>query len=179
MPFIKKILLFTAIPFFFLSLFANISTRMGYNIQEEFPFIMGIHLAAIFLFIPSLLLSILDPENRGKTRKEAGENLFKGKPFWIKIPLFLLLPYAMFNFFTSPVGSTLEKDGKIYEHSHGTIIREITPEQKREFERGTVSMFSGHWMVFLFAVILLNYPKKEEEVEGKATKPSQNEFEKF
>jgi hypothetical protein len=83
----------------------------------------------------------------------------RAAPQWLKILTGIFGAYAFLNFvlfiiLTEGGGPHQEKD-KFVLQSHGRVIRELTEKEFHQQQAYVVRGFSGHWMLFSSAALML------------------------
>ncbi len=152
----------------FLSLLVHIPLFIGLNTQDSFinPFIL--HAGIFIVFIPSLFIFLT--ENKEKTDKEGRVNpmktLYDESPKLLLGIVSIMYFYAIINFvifIMTMNGSPSNHDGKYILNSHGTIIKELSYEEYKYYRRLEIKGFSGHWMLFYAAALLLSNPFRKNK----------------
>jgi hypothetical protein len=125
----------------------------------------------IFLtFAPALILFIFENKNlEDENGRRIGlKAVYLDSPKVLSIFVSIVYVYAILNFFLfmgSMPGVPTERDGKYILSNHGTVIKEISFEEYKYYQRKEAIGFSGHWMLFYSAALLLSYPfRKRREV---------------
>lgn len=156
------------------SLVIHISLYFDINVQDLpiSPFIL--HIGVFIVFIPSLIFLLI--ENNDKPDEDGRVNplktLYKESPKYLIGIVSILYIYAILNFILfmgTMEGGPSIRDGKYILSNHGNIIRELSFEEYQLYRRREVKGFSGHWMLFYSAALLLSNPfrKKKENLPAK------------
>jgi hypothetical protein len=110
---------------FILSVAAHLMALAGLEIPGGEQ-VWALHLGIFVVWIPTVLVSIR--ATRNTSRKDYWKVVFSGCPAWMRTALYVLVAYALLNFFLFAL-----RDGS-----------QTTGNQLSKEVRG----FSGHWMVF-------------------------------
>ena len=152
-----------------ISILTHIALHLDYNVQDSpvSPFLL--HIGIFLTFAPALILFILENKNEvdENNRKPGLRILFKISPKPLILLTFIIYIYAILNFFLfmgSMPGSPTEKEGGYILSNHGKVIKEISFEEFKYYQRKEAIGFSGHWMVFYSAALLLSYPFRKKNL---------------
>ena len=134
---------------FVASLAAHVATFLGIDPMESFPGVMVLH----FLIFPPFVAGILLARDKNK-------NLEADAPAWLgrlvsACFVYAMVNFALFMFRSGASGGPAERDGKFVMSSHGHIVREITEAEYHQQRAYVVRGFSGHWMLFSSAALLM------------------------
>ncbi|MCB1141359.1 MAG: hypothetical protein H7A24_14530 [Leptospiraceae bacterium] len=76
--------------------------------------------------------------------------------------------YTIVNFFVTGSklgpGSTYKEGEKYYVSGRNTPKREIKEEEHLDHQRNVSRMFSGHWMLFYLASVMMLFPVDEKKI---------------
>jgi len=155
-----------------LAALVHVLSIMEIDLQEEFPFVLLLHLLVFVCFVPGFislfeLQQAQSPSTSGRRRLTLPllKQFFAGTPWWMFIIFALFLVYALVNFqlfaMESEGGGPGFIDGVYVLHNHGQIIREISQEEYHLFRANELRGFSGHWMAFFSFSMLLLWPRKD------------------
>lgn len=141
-----------------LSLAAHASTFLGVNPNRQFPATWLLHLGIFVVFVPAVIASIMMA--RGASKNEWWQRVKRFAPAWLQGLVGLFFAYAFFNFFFSLLylnegGVPGKKEGDLVLHSHGKVIRKLTPDEFEKHEAYVVRGFSGHWMLFYSVSLMI------------------------
>ncbi len=153
-----------------ISILVHLGLRLDVNIQDYpvSPYIL--HLGIFITFAPSLILFIFENKNlQDENGRQVGvKAVFSDSPKALSIFVSIVYAYAILNFvlFMGSMPGAPTKQGEKYILSnHGTVIKEITFGEYKAYQRKEAIGFSGHWMLFYSAALLLSYPfRKKREV---------------
>lgn len=169
MDFLKKIrplLFFAACIGFLLSVLVHLSSfepLAFLQLPDSVP-VFGLHVLVFFFFIPGFFILRKEMADRDMDSRDdiSAVQLWKTRPKWLLIPFFVLMPYVMFNFFsaTSQLESRGYRDAKTgkYYIANRTRSREVSVEQFHRYKNLEHRAFSGHWLIFYWASIVMLYP---------------------
>lgn len=143
------------------SILVHLGLRLDVNIQDYpvSPYIL--HLGIFLTFAPSLILFIFENKNsQDENGRQVGlKAVFSDSPKALSVFVSIIYIYAILNFLLfmgSMPGSPAERDGKYILSNHGTVIKEITFDEYKAYQRKEAIGFSGHWMLFYSAALLLS-----------------------
>lgn len=143
---------------FLLSAVMHTGTFIGVNFEAMMPFPFGLHVGIFIVLVPAFIASSKDLKktninfNQAGSQLEYWKRLTKFAPFWMRVLLMLLIPYALFNFFFTLFilkegGGPSIIDGQKVLSSHGVVIRALSDEEFFTHILYELRLFSGHWMV--------------------------------
>lgn len=139
----------TALSGFFLALAAHIAAICGVDVAGRYPFIWGLHFGIFIVLIP-VYFSMKSTFGA----KPALIQLRNEFPRWVLVLGVCMMAYTLINFllfiFNSEGGTPTLKHGKYVLLNHGTLIREISESEYRQFMANIARGFSGHWLFFYF-----------------------------
>lgn len=131
------------------------STFVGSRLMQTTPSVMWIHL----LVFPTFFAAILYANRIDGPKDEMQEKLLAQAPRWLKVMTVTLLAYALVNFVTFIAlaeGGVSENHGNSYfVSSHGKVVRELTEDEYHQHQAYELRGFSGVWMAFSSAALLL------------------------
>jgi hypothetical protein len=135
---------------FLLSAITHIGTFVGINVEAMMPVPFGLHFALFIVFVPAVIVSILDSKKEGPELEHLKQST-RFAPSWMKALLIFLMPYALFNFFFTLFilkegGGPAIINGQKVLSSHGEIIRSLSNEEFIAQTLYEIRLFSGHWM---------------------------------
>lgn len=172
----KKLGGYSAVAGLILAILVHGISLFGFDIQEFFPFVWGLHILVFVSFVPTLILMMEWPGPEGEPGKFRGRRKLSLKmikehtgnvPSWFKYLVPLLFLYALLNFvfFTgaSEGGGPGMVDGVHVIQNHGEIIRTITEEEYHLKKANELRGFSGHWMAFFSFSLLICWPFERKE----------------
>lgn len=137
------------------SLAAHVSTFLGIDPMTRWPGVMFIHVA----IFPPFIAAICYANRIGGPEEKRQEKAMNAAPRWLRILTGFFFVYTFVNFAIFIVlnegGGPEERDGKYLLMSHGRVIREITEEEYHRQQAYVVRGFSGHWMMFSCAALML------------------------
>lgn len=146
-----------------LSILTHLALQLDVNIQDYpvSPYLL--HIGIFLTFAPSLILFIIENKNEvDENGKKIGLRiLYRDSPKFLKGLTFVVYLYAILNFFlfmSSMPGSPAKQGEKYILSNHGKVLREITFEEFKLYQRKETIGFSGHWMLFYAAAMLLSNP---------------------
>ncbi len=132
---------------------AHLLTFAGVN-PQEIPGIWLLHLGIFAVIVPAIFIG----RSLGRDIGEVAIWQYY-TPRWLKTLTTLLFVYAFFNFFWSNSlnegGIPAELRGDLVLHNHGKVIRKLTPAEFAKHRAYSLRSFSGHWMVFYAAGLML------------------------
>lgn len=134
---------------------AHFSTFAGIDPMEAFPGVMFIHVAIFPPFIAALYFAN-KVEGPSEKRQDKAMN---AAPRWLRIMTGVFFAYGLVNFgaflILAEGGGPDERDGRYVLSSHGRTIRELTEEEFHQHQAYVVRGFSGHWMLFSSAALMI------------------------
>jgi hypothetical protein len=137
---------------------AHGSTYLGIDPMEAIPGVMMIHLMIFPPFIAAMYYARKASGSKSDN-DENDEKVMRCAPRWLQIMTKVFMAYAVLNFiifiFLVGGGGPREKDGKYVLANHGQVIRELTEEEFHRYQAYVVRGFSGHWMLFSSASLLV------------------------
>jgi hypothetical protein len=137
------------------SVVVHVSTFLGVDPMEEWPGVMFIHIA----IFPPFIAAVSYANRIGGPKHGRQDRVTKSAPRWLQILTGVFGAYAIVNFAIFMVliegGSPHERDGKYFLTSHGTVLRELSEEEYHRQQAYVVRGFSGHWMLFSSASLML------------------------
>jgi hypothetical protein len=137
------------------SLVVHASTFLGIDPMAEWPGVMFLHLA----IFPPFIAAIYYAWRTGGKEPENLDPVVNSAPLWLRILTGVFFAYALVNFAIFMVlnegGGPHERDGKYFLQSHGRVLRELTKEEYHRQQAYVVRGFSGHWMLFACAALML------------------------
>ena len=140
-----------------LSLVAHASTFVGMNPARHFPATWLLHLGIFVVFAPAIVAA--NRMGKGASRNEVWNSIWRFAPRWLQCLVGAFFVYAFFNFFMSNYlnegGVPGKINGEYVLHSHGKVIRKLTPDEYDKHESYVVRGFSGHWMFFYSASLMI------------------------
>jgi hypothetical protein len=141
-----------------LSVAVHASTFVGVNPNRQFPASWLLHPGIFVVFIPALIAA--SRMAKGASKQEGWQRVKQFAPGWLQGLVGVLFAYALFNFFFNVVylregGTPGEIDGELVLHSHGRVLRKLTRDEFERHEAYVVRGFSGHWMLFYGAALLI------------------------
>ncbi len=133
----------------------HLSTFFGVNPKTVFPSVMEMHLLIFPPFIAVLFYAWkIDGPNDDKLNKMALRS-----PFWLRIIAAIIFAYSFINFAAFGIfseGGGAQKRGDRYVlTSHGDVIRDLSEAEFHQHQAYEVRMFSGGWMLFSSASLML------------------------
>lgn len=145
----------TSFTLLLVSLTVHLLTFSSFPITEHFPSVWMLHVLVFAVFIPAIFYG-----NRIQLKTQKGQNLvMNAAPAWIRTMTGFFFAYALINFvlFFLLIGnnSTSIRDGKYTLHSKGRNVREVSKEEYYKYDNRIVRGFSGHWMLFYSASLLM------------------------
>jgi hypothetical protein len=162
----RKILGFTALIGFILSLFVHLLSLFGVDVASIFKPIWFLHIGLFLVVVPIIFfeqksLSTLNKFARAKSVL----------PRRISLSRKVLHVYAVVNFviwvFLSEGGTPDIRDGKYILHNHGKLMRELTQNEYKLFLINKMRFFSGIWLVFYFeSFAYLVYLRDKKEISA-------------
>lgn len=165
---IGKTLSYIAFAGFIAGLAVHISSILGIDVSEKFPFVWLLHLGIFIVFFPAIIKLIMLQSNTPGFKED--KNKFKmyrllydnsSKPLLIIAAFFFV--YAMINFmlFTSNSGGGGPSiaDGHYVLQNHGSIIKNLSFEEYQHYKANELRGFSGHWMAFYSLALAVLFPK--------------------
>ena len=165
---------FIAVAGFSLAAIVHFCALAGINLNLYFPVFL-LHILVFVVFIPAILIFNQNPkikELKKQRSREANKairkEMFRNAPRALKILVGACFVYAIINFMlfmSSQAGTPEEKDGTYYLQNKGTFIRNITKKEYDFHLTNEVRGFSGHWLLFFGASMMMLYPFKKEEEE--------------
>jgi hypothetical protein len=167
--FIILLLFILAAVGFVLSLIVHGSTFLGLITVTNFPGVFLLHIGIFLIAITSVLF--LKPKDKNGDIFNNAMN--KMPPFAAKVSGFLFI-YIFFNFFftifvLNKGGQVADINGQLCLHSHGRVIKTLTPEEADRHRAYEVRTFSGHWIFFYFFLSTGLAYALAEEMEGPKT----------
>jgi hypothetical protein len=139
---------------FVASLAAHVATFLGIDPMETVPGVMGLH----FLIFPPFIAGIVYCKT-APGGELTGNQVQAAAPRWLPWLTGLCFVYAFVNFglfmVLSGGGGPKESGGKYYLSSHGRVVRELTEAEYHQQRAYVVRGFSGHWMLFSSAALLM------------------------
>ena len=146
-----------------MSILTHLALQLDVNIQDYpvSPYLS--HIGIFLTFAPSLILFMIENKNEvDESGKKLGlKILYRNSPKALVGFAFAVYLYAILNFFLfmgSMSGSPARQGEKYILSNHGKLIREITFEEFKLYQRKEAIGFSGHWMLFYAAAMLLSNP---------------------
>lgn len=141
-----------------LSVAAHALTFAGVDPQREIPGVWLLHLGIFVIIVPTIFIGRRLSRDNGEV--EFWQRITKNTPTWLHALTMILFVYTFFNFFyctryLNEGGVPSELRGELVLHSHGAVIRKLTPEEFERHRAYSVRGFSGHWMVFYAAGLML------------------------
>jgi len=137
------------------SLAVHASTFLGVDPMAECPGVMFIHLTIFPPFIAAIYYS---SRATGPGQKHL-DPVVNSAPLWLRGLTGVFFVYALVNFgiflILNEGGGPHEQDGKFVLSSHGKVLRELSEEEYHQQQAYVVRGFSGHWMVFSSAALML------------------------
>jgi hypothetical protein len=143
---VKKIIFYTSLIAWVLSLIVHVSARMGENVEKAFPAVMGLHFGIFLLLIPTIIMLRKNPEIQEFEKKNWNERARNPLRFWelalshcplaLKILTAVCFLYSVVNLMTGVSGKDLP----------------------------VVTSFSGMWIAFYAVIVSISYPFKPREV---------------
>jgi hypothetical protein len=138
-----------------LSLAVHLSTFLGVDPMEEIPGVMLLH---VLIFIPFVAAALYVKKIDAPPR-ERRQVATRHAPLWLRIMAGVFFAYAIVNFALfialSQGGVPTEEHGKYVLSAHGHVIRKLTERELHQQQAGVVRGFSGHWMVFSSAALVM------------------------
>jgi hypothetical protein len=132
----------------------HVSTFLPIDPMDEWPGVMFLHVAMFLPFGAALWYA-----SRAGGEKKSLDPIVHSAPRWMQGLTVGLFAYAIFNFgmflTLSEGGGPTVRDGKYLLTSHGRVIRELTEAEYHRQRAYEVRGFSGHWMVFASASLML------------------------
>jgi|JI9StandDraft_1071089.scaffolds.fasta_scaffold106018_1 hypothetical protein len=146
-----------------MSILTHFALQFGVNIQDYPVSPSLLHIGIFLTFAPSLILFMSKNKNETdeKGKKLGLRILYRDSPKVLIGLAFVIYLYAILNFFIfmgSMSGSPARQGEKYILSNHGKLIREITFEEFKLYQRKEAIGFSGHWMLFYAAAMLLSNP---------------------
>lgn len=145
---------------FAVSLAAHLSAVFQLNIIGPGSFIFFVfHICAIAVFAPNAIA--LGKKQYALGRKLKLKEIFGDAPVWLTVLLIACAVYAVANFawFINAMPHTVAENASgYYLHNHGHFIRSITKEEYLYYQSIVTRGFSGHWIVFSCASMVMSYP---------------------
>ena len=139
----------TALTGFILALAAHIAAICGVDVGGRYPFVWGLHFGVFIVFIP-IFFSMKRTFGAKPTMAQIRDEF----PRWVVVLGICMMAYTLVNFLLFALntagGSPSIKDGKYLLLNHGTLIREISESEYRQFMANIARGFSGHWLFFYF-----------------------------
>ena len=168
----KKLIFNLAITGFALSLLVNISTIVGLNIIDNFPYVWGLHVYIFVVFVPTIFIINKNPEIK-ELQKTGAKNplkmwalIFKDTPKLVIFSFFLVFIYGFVNFILflqiSEGGGPDIINGQFVLSNRGDVIKEISKQEYIMFKNNQLRGFSGIWMTFLGLPASVFWPKAKQ-----------------
>ncbi len=136
---------------FLVSLAVHVSTFCGIDPMEAIPGVMFIHL---LIFVP-FAAGIASANRAGAPQS----SVVACAPRWLRIGVSMCGVYAVLNFVLFLVlsrgGSPHQINGRFVLSNHGRTMRELTEQEYHRYQAYVVRGFSGHWMLFSAASLML------------------------
>jgi hypothetical protein len=139
---------------FVASLAAHLATFVGIDPLESVPDVMLLHLTMFPPFIAGIVYA--KKSQRGGLTPQQFQ---AAVPRWLQLLVAVSFVYAMVNFglfmALSAAGAPTKRDGR-YFIAHGrAVAHEITEAEFHQQQAYVVRGFSGHWMLFSSAALLM------------------------
>lgn len=142
----KKVIFYAAVIAWSLSALAHVSSRLGVDVEEAFPYVMALHAGLFLLLIPLIVMLKKNPEIEKYEQQSWNEKMRNPFRFWeialancplaIKILAGICFLYAIINVSTGMTDRNLP----------------------------VVTFFSGMWMAFYAIILAISYPFRPKEV---------------
>jgi hypothetical protein len=148
------------------SIVVHASTFFGIDPIAVHPGVMMIHLAIFPPFIAALIYA----KQLNHSEKDGQKNAMERAPRWIRIATGIFGAYAAVNFILFMVLSegvgAYQQDGKFVLRSSGRVISEISEEKFHRRQAYVARGFSGHWMLFSCAALMMLSGVREARKAG-------------
>jgi hypothetical protein len=146
--------------FFAIFLTAHLSAVFQLNIISPNSFLFFVfHFCAIAVFAPNAIALAKKQNALGRNLKM--KEIYGGAPVWLTVLLIVCAVYALINFvwFINTMPYTVAENASgYYLHNHGSFIRSIIKEEYLYYQSIVTRGFSGHWIVFSCASMVMSYP---------------------
>lgn len=139
-----------------LSIVVHFSTFAGVDPLDRFPLVWLLHIGIFVVFVPGIYTTRKKPAR--KDRSLASE--FPYAPRRMAWMTGIFSAYALVNFVIF-LGLMYEgqpkqqDDGTYAMKNHGKLVREINEEEFHRYQGYVARGFSGHWMAFYSASLLM------------------------
>jgi hypothetical protein len=136
-----------------LSLAVHALTFAGVNI----PAAWLLHIGIFVVFVPAIVAA--NRMAKATSSDHAGDIVLEFAPTWLNCVTGVFFAYAFFNFFClaclNEGGVPGRINGELVLHSHGKVIRKLSPEEFDKHEAYVTRGFSATWMLFYSASLLM------------------------
>jgi hypothetical protein len=156
-PMVVRLFMILAAAGLALSVAAHGATFLGWNPQHV-PGVWFLHIGIFLVLLPGIFAARRLAKDIGDA--EAWRRIHQATPLWLKGLTMLFFIYAFFNFFfcnnyLNEGGVPGNIKGEFVLHNHGRVIRKMTPAEFDRHQAYSVRGFSGHWLVFYAAALMV------------------------
>ncbi len=160
---------------FALSLTAHAATFFGVNPMHAVPGVMWLHV----LIFPPFVAAIVYANRAGETGLKQ-DGVIQAAPMWLKAVVGVCGAYALTNFVLflvlSEGGKPYQEFGRYFLRIRGALIRELTLSEYHRHQAYIVRGFSGHWLLFSSAAVMMLAGAGRVLREGGAPPESPSDF---
>ena len=137
-----------------LSTTVHVSTFFNFDPQHRIPGLMFLHGVVLVLFFVAMFY--ID----GRKGDDVIGDLFNAAPRWLRRLFKILFVYAFINFFAFMYLGEMSKardegNGSYALKKSEILIRKLTREEFHRWHAYEARFFSGHWMIFSCAELVL------------------------
>ncbi|MCK5845188.1 MAG: hypothetical protein KAG97_10805, partial [Victivallales bacterium] len=121
----------------------------------------NVWLLHILIFPPFVAAIFLSRKWGSSSNDDDGQDLITNNaPKWLRLLSGTCFAYALVNFilfmiFSGGGGPGIDNDGKYVMESHGRTLKVITRQEYKDAQALVVRGFSGHWLLFYSASVLM------------------------
>lgn len=155
-----------------INILTHIALHLDYNVQDSPISPSLLHIGIFLIFGSALILFTMENKNKvNKNDRRPGPRILsKISPKPLIVLTCVIFIYAILNFLFfmgSMPGLPTENDGRYTLSNHGKVIKEISFEEFKYYQRKEEIGRLGHWMWFYCAGLLFSYPFRKENLVDK------------